>query len=380
MTTTTSLKLPRVAFMGTSGGVSFSRLGFDNALNRIGSNTGNMIFQSATWESIRNPKFLVDFGTNTQWIRENADVLFLPAANQVNPMWDLQDWADFIEAVDLPTIVVGLGAQSTVESSTSIPLKPGTKRFLSVISERSLNIGVRGAFTAEVLSKNGINNSVITGCPSNFTSGNVFGEEIASKLEDVRSGKFSRTCYVAGTMEQETRNVEKMLSRLARSECSDSVFQTNAKILRTIFFKHADEESYDYFKWESAILCPETRTEIYINEVINKGKFYSDARTWIDDAGKYDVVYGMRIHGNIAAIQGGGLGICIAFDSRTLELAQTMGYPYALATDILSLERCRLADLGIITNFSAQEFNSKKLLLKNNLLNIMSSGEIDYLV
>jgi hypothetical protein len=181
-------------------------------------------------------------------------------------------------------------------------------------------------------------------------------------------------------MEPETRDVEKILSRLARSECSDSVFQTNSNILRTIFLKHADKECYDYFKWESDILCPEIRTNIYIDEVIKKGKFYSDARTWIDDAGKYDVVYGMRIHGNIAAIQGGGLGICIAFDSRTLELAQTMGYPYVLASDILSLDRCRLADLGDITKFSDSDFNAKRFSLKTNLLSIMSSGAIDYVI
>jgi hypothetical protein len=146
-----------------------------------------MIFQSATWESIQNPKFAVDFGTNIQQIRENADVLFIPAANQVNPFWDLQGWADFIEAIDLPVVVVGLGAQSSVESSTSIKLQPGTERFLSVISERCSSIGVRGSYTAEVLSKNGITNTVVTGCPSNFTSERISGEEIANKLESVCS-------------------------------------------------------------------------------------------------------------------------------------------------------------------------------------------------
>jgi hypothetical protein len=36
----------------------------------------------------------------------------------------------------------------------------------------------------------------------------------------------------------------------------------------------------------------------------------------------------MRIHGAVAAIMGGTAGVCVAFDSRTLELAKTMGVPY----------------------------------------------------
>ncbi|WP_080963492.1 polysaccharide pyruvyl transferase family protein [Pseudomonas putida] len=374
----TDSKLPRVAFLGTSGGVSFSRLGFDAALNRIGYNTGNMIFQSATWESIRNPKFLVGFGGNIQSIRENADVLFIPAANQVNPSWDLQGWADFVESLDLPVVVVGLGAQSSIGSSTDLKLKPGTERFLSIIAERTSNIGVRGAFTAEVLNNLGIKNTVVTGCPSNFTNENIQGETIASKLDEVRTGKFTRSCYVAGTMEPETRAVEQRLFRLARSEYSDFVFQTNDKILRTIYSKQTNPESLEYFKWESAILSPESRTDLYIDEVLSKGKFYSDARTWIDEAGKYDITYGMRIHGNIAAIQGGGLGICIAFDSRTLELAETMGYPYALASEILAMDRCHLTGLARITKFSANDFTDRRSQLRDNVKGLMNSGRIDY--
>jgi hypothetical protein len=49
---------------------------------------------------------------------------------------------------------------------------------------------------------------------------------------------------------------------------------------------------------------------------------------------RFDVAIGMRIHGAVAAIQAGRLGICVAFDSRTLELAQTMGYPYVMTLDI----------------------------------------------
>lgn len=368
----------RVAFLGTEGTVSSTIVGFDQTLEKIGFNTGNLLFQHATWSALKNPKFAVNLHTDPAFIRANADVLFIPAANQINPDWDLQDWADFVDAVDLPVVVVGLGAQAKIDGDSKLTLQQGTKNYLATISERTSNIGVRGEFTAEVLDNLGIKNTVVTGCPSNFLNPNINGSSIGSKLSTACGGMLHKTCYVFGTMEPETRDAERILYAIANAENSDYVYQTNPEILRTLYNRHADQTSLDYFEWESSILDPSSSLPKYIKNILRKGRFYTSAAAWIDQASHYNLVYGLRIHGNIAAIQGGSLGICVAFDSRTLELATSMGYPYIHITDILSSTRFRLEELFSATHFSADYFDSQRLKLFEALIGIMDDAGISY--
>jgi len=79
----------------------------------------------------------------------------------------------------------------------------------------------------------------------------------------------------------------------------------------------------------------------------------------------YDLAIGMRIHGAIAALEGGRLGVCVAFDSRTLELSETMGVPHFLASDIQ--QHMLLADVLDLVRFDADEFDVKR---KRNLIEI----------
>lgn len=380
MSYVTESRMQRVAFLGTEGAVPLARYGFDATLERCGLNTGNLIFQYATWSALQHPKFSVNLASDPEWIRQNADVLFIPAANQINPEWDLQDWADFVEAVDLPIVMVGLGAQTQIGGTAKLLLKPGTMNYLAAIAERTSHIGVRGEFTADVLNHLGIKNSVVTGCPSNFLNPNISGDSIASQLKNASNGSLRKTCYVFGTMEPETREAEKSLYAIAKAENSDYVYQTNPRILKSLHNDNVDLASIDYFDWECSILDSASSLERYTDNILNKGRFYTSAVTWIDQAAHYSLVYGMRIHGNIAAIQGGGLGICVAFDSRTLELATTMGYPYIPMDNILNKSRFRLKDLIEETRFSPTHFDSQRKSLRENVKKIMANSGINYYI
>ncbi|MBN8921187.1 MAG: polysaccharide pyruvyl transferase family protein, partial [Rhizobiales bacterium] len=93
------------------------------------------------------------------------DMVVISAANFLFSGFDFGAFADLIETVDLPCLMVGLGAQAP--SAGGMPdIKPGTQRFVRAIAARTNRIGVRGAFTAEVLAKLGVKNAEITGCPS----------------------------------------------------------------------------------------------------------------------------------------------------------------------------------------------------------------------
>lgn len=335
--------MKRIAVVGTSGGVSFAAQGFDEALNAIGQNTGNTMFQYALWNRIRNPKLTVQIGSNPAAVRESADLLLFPAANQVNPAWDLGTWADFVEEVNLPCVVVGLGAQAPIDGNTELQLKPGTRRFLKSIADRTSDIGVRGQYTRAVLETLGIYNTRITGCPSQIINPRVTGLSVATQLAQLRTMERPRVAQSFGTFEEHTRPVERHLFDVLEELQPTLLFQTDPKILRFLFDGTLSSDAKKYFDWIGRYLRPDATSGWFEADVQHRGCFFSDARTWLDRMLRYDLVIGMRIHGAVAGIQAGTVGVCVAFDSRTLELAETMGYPYVRADDLINAKSLRHA-------------------------------------
>lgn len=75
---------------------------------------------------------------------------------------------------------------------------------------------------------------------------------------------------------------------------------------------------------------------------------------------RFDFVVGTRIHGTVLGLQSGVPALCIATDSRTLELCQTMRVPYIAAKDCV--ERLKLEDLSRLFSdqFDAAEFDANR--------------------
>jgi hypothetical protein len=314
--------------LGNDRGGAFAARGFDAALNEIGMNTGNAMFQFALWDRITNPKFVCSVYDDPAIVRSNADVLVIPSANQINPAWDLTAWAEFVEAVDLPCVVIGLGAQAPIDANPILELQSGTLRYVRALAERSSVLGVRGRFTAEVLASLGITNVAVVGCPSQIINSRIKGAAISEKIAKLTKHDNPYIGYVFGTMEPCARETEATLSKLIDNYEHKIVFQTGRKFLHYLFDGTIEDDARNFFEWIINALGKHLTVDQYIQYLRNYGCFFSDARTWVDSMRQLDLVIGMRIHGAVAAIQSGGLGVCVAFDSRTLELAHTMGYPY----------------------------------------------------
>lgn len=367
--------MKKVAFYGTSGGVSFAQNGFDEGLKTIGMNTGNAIFQHALWSKIRDPKSVANFGMSPEFIRDHFDLLVIPAANQVNPQWDLGGWADFIEKANLPCVVIGLGAQAKLDDGTKMDLPEGTERFIKVLSERTTEIGVRGQFTQEVLANYGVTNTVITGCPSQTINMSVTGDHIQSKISTLKDMGVSRAAYLVGTLEDHARPTEVRVSSIAAQVDHLTVFQTDPRFLRFIHDGTLSEEQISFFKWSKAFLRPSQSYGEFVQYLRDSGIFYSDAKQWIDSMKRVDVALGMRIHGAVAAIQAGSLGVCVTFDSRTLELSETMGIPHISPKEI---SKCfSMRDVLDATNFSARGFEEKRTLLVGRIEKILNDSGIE---
>lgn len=359
-------RLARVGVIGTPGGLLLAEHKLEEALEVLGMNSGNMMFQYALWKIVKNPKIDFTFARlpDINYLKEAIDVLCIPAANQLSPEWDIGWWADFIEQLDRPVVIAGLGLQSLLEEDINITLQAGTHRFLKVVAERAVHVGVRGETTLRFLQKEGITNGIVTGCPSNFINVNVSGASINDKIVSLANKNDISSVRIVGTLEPHTRSTELRLINLLNSTNNNLVFQTNIFAFEVINGNIISDDAMKYFNWERRILSPHSSDEEYIN-MVKSGKFYVDVKTWIDEAGRFDLNIGQRIHGAIAAIQGHGLGICVAFDSRTLELASTMGYPYVMANELDRISRVQ--DLPAIVHFSAEAFDRKRAELRASL-------------
>lgn len=354
--------MKRCAFLGTFGDVSFATTGAISGLQHVGMNTGNMLFQYALRNLFKDPKSEVDVGVDPKFLRDHFDVLVIPAANQINPKWDLSGWAGLVEKSQLPAAIIGLGAQAQTQESTEIPLQSGTKRFLNVVSERATAIGVRGEFTKAVLEKHGIQNAIVTGCPSQSINMRVTGASIEARLKRIMSHGISKAAYAVGTLEDYARSTEKKLATLMSEVDHDLVFQTDNRFIFPIIGCEVQDTDAEFWGWARKFLQPSGTSETFSHYVRSRGRVFSSAAQWIDSMSKLDVAIGMRIHGAIAALQSGSLGVCVTFDSRTLELCQTMEVPHIPAEEIAQVDN--LLEVFSRVRFSASEFDRKR---KNNL-------------
>lgn len=345
-----------IAFFGTDGGVLFS--GFDSlgTLNSIGNNLGNAIFHNAVYNYYKGPKFLVNTGSDTDFINENCRALIIPAANQVNPAWDLVDWAKFIERIEIPIICIGLGAQFANVEVTKLDLKPNTIRFLEILSKKCELIGVRGEFTKKILNELGISNTIVTGCPSILNNTSLKGSDIQKQIIDFKQYDFPSLCVALGTLEAGNRNFESQIHRLLLGRDYFFLVQTGPLLIKFLR-EEIEGEELRHVEWVGKIIRPDLKKSEFFSLLKHKGLYYSDAKSWIDSALKFQLTIGMRIHAAISAILGGSLGLCICFDSRTEELVDTMGLPKLLAGDLENKKN--IFELVNKASFEADKFDEK---------------------
>lgn len=129
--------------------------------------------------NIRNP-------TDREIDRYNAeyDYVFLRGSNYLHPAMDWENAPAILEKLRIPIIAFGIGAQAP--SKGTLVLNEATRRVLSIIAERSVSLGVRGAYTADVLWSQGIRNARIIGCPTVFRNNDPTLRIELPPLESVR--------------------------------------------------------------------------------------------------------------------------------------------------------------------------------------------------
>ncbi|SLN65025.1 Polysaccharide pyruvyl transferase [Roseivivax jejudonensis] len=331
--------------VGAGYGTPPRHAGLRQTLAFTGNNCGNLIFSSAVatlFEGCRRVSFDADLPSEAAV--SGADSIVLVAANWLNGRADLGELCDRLEATDLPVFALGLGAQSDLTFTMPV-LKPGTKRLIELLAERATLISVRGEFSRSVLNHYGIRNAAVTGCPSFLPLGRP---GVQLRRATLSGGLQLSDVALHGTrhhFNDASSPVSRHLYRHAFRSGIDLVLQSE---LADMYFlpgmadasgvpekaMAAVETVYDADRWSIGL---------YLRA---HGRAFFHFGSWMDFARSKSFLLGTRIHATIAGLLAGTPSMLIAHDARTVELAEAMGIPFVLESEIdiarpLDLERLR---------------------------------------
>jgi hypothetical protein len=303
--------------------------------NETGGNTGNLAFQYAVKTHLRSDAAILHWGADAKQFRSRGDVIVLPLANQLGKHTDLGSAAAKLEEINLPVIGVGLGAQAASEA-LDVELSPGTKRWLDTIARLSptggRNLGARGAYTQVQIGKNGWPNaSVVTGCPSNFIN---LTDEIIDRIAAGFQRAPKLVAVAAGIPHsQPLAKLEHNLTDIVTSTGGAYVVQHGLEMLQ-LARNEFDELTPNMFALCNNYIRPGSSPDSFKDWCRRYAHAFFDVRAWMDFLRRFDFVIGTRFHGAMLAIQAGVPAACIAHDSRTYEMCQTMKIPVRLHTEV----------------------------------------------
>lgn len=278
-------------------------------------NTGNLFFEAALLRHLVAPKVV----GSLEALPERVDHLVLSMSNFVSEATDLGYIALELERRRVRQIVmVGAGAQA-YGYGDKVRLTPGTLRFLHLLADRSVSIGVRGFYTAEVLHGLGVRNVDVIGCPSAFWQ----GADLVAPSTEALSWQ-PRLAVHATPLGHFRDKVSALLGHGLRHG-ADYILQSEMWLTplldRELPPGSLDDELSYYANPECAAGPLRTWLAAHL-------RAFFDIHQWIEAMHEYDFVYGSRFHGNMAAVQAGVPALNLVFDTRTRELCEYLNLPF----------------------------------------------------
>jgi len=354
----------RIGIIGSYKNIASYNLSTDELVPFITKNVGNLMFRYAVSKDI--DEFVpISSRMDAAEVRELVDVLVFPMANNINPSFDMGPMCKFIERCDLPTVVLGLGAQASLgEKGLRSELPEGSKRFVTVIGERCTDVGVRGEFTASVLSDLGLKNIQIVGCPSNFINPSInLGDVISNSFADLDVNGLVRGAIYSQlggkNLNEPNISSERDLYKYINE---NNYFYVHTHTKELIEYSRGDKGLKE--KWKRNFhkkINPENTFEEFDRVFRSKSMTFSSVESWMEFSRSLDFAIGKRVHGCLNTIQSGVASALIIHDERTKELANTIGLPTLALVDVQ--ETSDLQTLIGKVKFSASEYDKNRKVL-----------------
>lgn len=279
-------------------------------------NTGNILFFDALKKHL--PSATAVYGWEDLLNSDGTAVISM--ANFINPYTDVSAEALTLRKSKVERIVlIGCGAQAA-NYGDNFPLRKDTLEFLSIVSERSASIGVRGYYTAELLNRNGFKNVKVIGCPSFFESGTI--------IPDVRHAGIPNKISIGVTPSGDARKQTKRLYEFGLNSQASYIVQAEQH-LSGLFVDQPNEEQLKKLEFFSHYYCPDNISpQAFLSWLTLNASIFFELEEWHKHMRTQDFYIGTRIHGTVAAIQAGCPALTLALDSRTQELCQYFNLPF----------------------------------------------------
>jgi hypothetical protein len=262
--------------------------------------------------------------------RYNAefDYCFLRGSNYINEGMNWYRLPELLQRLKVPVIAFGIGAQAP--SLRPLQLSETTRDVLQAIAARCTTMGVRGAYTADVLAGLGIRNVRVIGCPTLFRNrdpelsvappagitGRTVGFTIRREVSATYTVDVAR--YLAAHRET--------ILALAAAGCDVRLLAQGEVEEKKIVLGTAEQradalEALRKIGWLKGADDPLAR--LYASRL-----FYADVVADNEAmARSLDLVLGFRLHGNLLALANGVPAVYFTYDSRTAEFADTFAIP-----------------------------------------------------
>jgi hypothetical protein len=341
----------------------------------VGQNVGNLAFHYAVAKILEGPQDARPWHTDPQQLNAMRRIGVMPCANQLGPHADYGRLAERFSGIGIPLVAIGLGAQGG--SDYGLPDVPaGTLNWVREIAARSPlgnpNIGVRGEFTLKVLEQNGIGGrAVVTGCPSLFLNPDPM---LGQKIEKRAGRTITRVAIAAGHQKwAQLGPIEFSLTRLLDRLGGSYIVQSPIEMV-ALARGEADTlpeadlvECRDYAR-------PDLSVEEFQAWSRSNARAFFNISEWMEHLRSVDFVVGTRIHGVMLGLQAGVPSLCIAHDSRTREMCETMGVPFVMASEII--KGATLDELRGRFVFDGAAFDRHRSVLAERLNGFLQSNDI----
>ncbi|MGV3549485.1 polysaccharide pyruvyl transferase family protein [Rhizobium sp.] len=354
------MRILRISFDTNADGLEFASS--TDVVNHFGQNFGNLAFVYAS--SVIFPgshKMLESERRKGSIRRDDYDAMLFPAANNLGSHTDLGWLADLMEEIPVPTLIVGLGVQAPLGGG-EIVLPEGSLRFIELIKRRKLPIGVRGPMTQAFLRSYGVENAVVTGCPSNFLNPTPdLGRQLQPKYADLKNflGPVALNLEYFSLAAEDNRRIVAW----GRERGGVTIFQSDENVVSLL---RGDSENIpegfanyarDYFLGDAS----EEEFRFWLGK---NCRLFIHAPSWIDYLRTVSFSTGTRFHGNMLAMQAGTPALVLYHDQRTLEMSQTMGVP-SMPWDSFSRED--MTRIATSIEFDGEAFDATRSMLAGRL-------------